>query len=526
MEADWAVREMSGAVLAHGKQVTSVIRICAELEAHRELSLTSALGDGLRQAAHRIFEHEGTSVDGLLAGHYAATAARCRAFPRVLIAQDTCDFVYKQAQITGLAQFNQFKAIRGLKGHGALALTTAGTPLGLLHLTLRGEAGEAGEAGEVGEAGEAGEAGDVDAELPRDPNAWVPLAERESYKWHEGLQAVAARLPPETEGVLIQDREGDIFALLGAERPDHLHLLVRASYNRSITYATLVEAPEVRIAGTAAGRAGAAPAVAPLPLTSGGPGPEARAVPLLRTERGSLFAVAAAAPRCGELQVQVPRRAATPPHPARAARKAVLEVRVTEVRLQRPRREAQTPAVPREVTVWVVHAAEITAGIPPEDRICWVLLSTLPVPDLTTAGELVGYYVRRWTIERLHYTLKSGLRVERLQIDDARSLGHALALYYVVACRLLELTYLARHDPERPAVAVLEASELAVLAAATRLPVATVAQAVAAIAKLGGHTSYRKALPPGVKVLWQGLQRLHGLAEGWRLAYQTDPVAR
>lgn len=504
-EADWAVREMSGAELADRRQVKSVIRICADLAEHRELSLTAALGDGLRQAAHRIFEHAGTSVDGLLAGHYAATAARCRAFPRVLIAQDTCDFVYQQHQIVGLASFNQFERVRGLKGHGALALTTAGTPLGLLHLALWGEDGTA---------------------PPEDPAEWVPLAERESYKWHAGLQAVAAQLPPETEGILIQDREGDIFALLGAERPDHLHLLVRASYDRRIAYEALSEAPEARVPGTAAAwPAVTAAGVASVPATSGGPGPEASEAPLLRTERGSLFAVAAAAPRCGELQVQVPRRAATPQHPARAARQAVLEVRVTEVRLQRPRREAQTPDVPREVSLWVVHAAEITEGIPPEERICWVLLSTLPVPDLATAAELVGYYACRWIIERLHYTLKSGLRVERLQIDDARSLGHALALYYVVACRLLQLTYLARHDPERPAVEVLEATELAVLAAASRLPVLTVAQAVAAIAKLGGHTSYRKALPPGVKVLWLGLQRLHGLAEGWRLAHQACPVA-
>jgi len=78
-------------------------------------------------------------------------------------------------------------------------------------------------------------------------------------------------------------------------------------------------------------------------------------------------------------------------------------------------------------------------------------------------------------IERLHYTLKSGLRAERLQIDDAESLSHALALYYVVACRLLQLTYLARHAPERPAAEVLHPAELAVLAAAEGKPIHTVA---------------------------------------------------
>lgn len=59
--------------------------------------------------------------------------------------------------------------------------------------------------------------------------------------------------------------------------------------------------------------------------------------------------------------------------------------------------------------------------------------------------------------------------------------------------------------------------ELAVLAATEKRPVVTIAEAVLAIAKLGGYTWYRTAPPPGVKVLWMGLQRLHGMAEGWRL---------
>jgi hypothetical protein len=129
---------------------------------------------------------------------------------------------------------------------------------------------------------------------------------------------------------------------------------------------------------------------------------------------------------------------------------------------------------------------------------------------------LNGY--RRWTIERLHYTLKSGLGAEKLQIDDATSLSHALALHYVVACRLLQLTYLARHDPEHPALDVLSPDEVAVLSMAEGKPIRTVAAAVLAIAKQGGYAPYRTAPPPGVKVLWLGLQRLHGMALGWRLA--------
>ncbi len=493
MNEDWAMQEMSGAQLADPRQVRSVVRICAALEEHPEASFTAAVGPGLRQAAHRVFEHKGTSVSGLLAGHIAATAQRCTEFPRVLIAQDTCTFTYKQGQIVGLATLNQSKRMRGLLGHSALAMTTAGTPLGVLHLEFWG--------------------GDDDAP-PKLPDEKLPLEERESYKWHLGLQSVSEALPDGVEGVLVQDREGDIFPLFVAQRPANLHLLVRASHDRSICYEALeVPEPCPVAAGSRKLDEAVFPPAGPVSGTTGG----AVEREPLRTERGKLFAVAASGPMMGTLRVQVPRKPARPNEAAQPTHAAELEIRVTEVHLQRPRGDAALKELPREVPVWVIYAAENNPDIAPEDRITWVLLSTLPVQDESAAREMVGYYARRWVIERLHFTLKSGLGVERLQIDDARSLGHALALYYVVACRLLQLTYLARHEPDRAAAEWLTGDELAVLAATEKRPVVTIAEAVLAIAKLGGYTWYRTAPPPGVKVLWMGLQRLHGMAEGWRL---------
>ncbi|MGV3722763.1 MAG: transposase DNA-binding-containing protein, partial [Actinomycetota bacterium] len=80
MDTAWVAAEMSLAQLDDPRQVGSIVRIVSALAARTDLSLTAACGDGLRQAAHRIFEHPETSVDGLLAGHFAATAQRCAAF--------------------------------------------------------------------------------------------------------------------------------------------------------------------------------------------------------------------------------------------------------------------------------------------------------------------------------------------------------------------------------------------------------------------------------------------------------------
>src|SRR5437762_11669479 len=76
-ERSWAEREFAGAQLGDARQVRSVQAIAAALAETPHRSLTAACRPALRQAAHRIFEHPDTSLDGLLAGHYQRTAERC-----------------------------------------------------------------------------------------------------------------------------------------------------------------------------------------------------------------------------------------------------------------------------------------------------------------------------------------------------------------------------------------------------------------------------------------------------------------
>ena len=63
-------------------------------------------------------------------------------------------------------------------------------------------------------------------------------------------------------------------------------------------------------------------------------------------------------------------------------------------------------------------------------------------------------------IERYHYVLKSGCRVEHLQLINRRNEWEkALATYAIVAWRLLWLTYQARQHPELPCDTILETHE-------------------------------------------------------------------
>jgi IS4 transposase len=78
----------------------------------------------------------------------------------------------------------------------------------------------------------------------------------------------------------------------------------------------------------------------------------------------------------------------------------------------------------------------------------WLLLTTLPIDRAEQAWQCVYWYSLRWLIERFHFTLKSGCRIEHLQLETASRLLNALATFSIVACRLMWLTYQARLTPD------------------------------------------------------------------------------
>lgn len=464
MQSDWAWNEMKGATRLDVRVRGSLADLCEHLAEHPELSFSAACGSASRQALGRLGANREAPAapaaperapaslplgpDALLAGHLQETARRCGAYARVLVAQDTTELQFPHSPLAeGLGPTSKDPESRGLLSHSALALSPAGTPLGLLHLALWARARE--------------------THGQRQARRRRVTEEKESQKWLAGLRAVEAALPPEQEAVVIQDREGDVFALLAEARRPRLHLLLRAAQNRKVHWTPPQGPPRTDL----------------------------------------LFAVAATGPVVGSLTVQVPRRR------GQEEATATLEIRVAQVLVYPPRhRKAGEPNTPQAVTL--IRAAELA---PPagETAIEWVLVTTLPVPDAAAAVEVVGYYACRWRIERLHYTLKSGLHVEKLQHETRETLDRVLALSYLVAWRLLWLTYVAREAPEAPATVVLPAEEIRLLEQVTGRPVRSAQEVVRALALLGGYTPYRTALPPGVKVLWRGYRRFQDMRLGY-----------
>jgi hypothetical protein len=177
----------------------------------------------------------------------------------------------------------------------------------------------------------------------------------------------------------------------------------------------------------------------------------------------------------------------------------------------------------------VVEAREINA--PPEVKaVHWVLLTSLPVTSVEQAHEILTYYSYRWLIERFHYVLKSGCQLENSQLRERASLERLLAMYSIVASRLLLLTYQARQTPDAPCTTMLSEVELRVLYVLIhkhdRLPKVcpTLRQAVHWIGQLGGFSGRKRDDAPGVKVLWRGWMRLQDATTLFTALYYKKDV--
>ncbi len=155
----------------------------------------------------------------------------------------------------------------------------------------------------------------------------------------------------------------------------------------------------------------------------------------------------------------------------------------------------------------------------------------MPVTTYEEAVQIVLWYSLRWLIERYHFVLKSGCRIEELQLETAQRLERALATYCIVAWRLLWLTYQARQAPESSCEVVLQQDEWQALYATmhqtTTVPEQppTLHEAVSWIARLGGFLGRKSDGEPGVKVIWRGLRRLEDIVATWRLLHPMDPPA-
>jgi hypothetical protein len=294
----------------------------------------------------------------------------------------------------------------------------------------------------------------------------APIEDKESYKWLKSYQATAVVQAScsRTTIVSVGDREADIYELFqeAATHPKGPKLLVRALHNRKL------QDEQQRLWETMQAR-------------------QVDAVQILH----------------------VPRQG------SRAARQASMDVRYAAVSLVAPRRR-HGPAL----SVWAVLAQErdAPAGVKPLE---WMLLTTVEVNSADQACERLMWYSRRWGIEVLHRTLKSGCRIEQRQLGQADRLEACLAIDLVVAWRIYHLSKLGREEPQAPCTVYFEEAEWKAMSVFTTkksaVPnqVPTLGEMIRSVATLGGFLGRKGDGEPGTQTLWLGLQRLDDIVAMW-----------
>ena len=93
----------------------------------------------------------------------------------------------------------------------------------------------------------------------------------------------------------------------------------------------------------------------------------------------------------------------------------------------------------------------------------WYLLTTAEVSSLEQAEEIIRFYSLRWRVEDIFRVLKSGCKVEELQMQQADRLHLVITLYLVTAWCLMLMTLLGRIEPDLPARVIFTDTELDVL---------------------------------------------------------------
>jgi hypothetical protein len=296
-------------------------------------------------------------------------------------------------------------------------------------------------------------------------------SDKESQRWLDTVTNAEQGIDESVCLVHVGDREADIYDLFVQPRRSNSQLLIRAAHNRKVQH-----------------------------------------------ELDYLIPTLEQAPVLGQQTIALER------NPARAARSATLTVRGMQVTIEVPRSHKQ----PKTCQPVPFNALLVEEAIPPTEGnpIRWLLLTTLPIDSFEQAWQCVQWYSLRWLIERFHFTLKSGCRIEQLQLETAERLLNALATYSIVAWRLMWLTYRARLSPDDSCATVLQPVEWKLLRRKfqpknrSKKP-PTLRQAIRWIAQLGGFLARTGDGEPGLKTLWRGIGVLHHLLEGARLAPKT-----
>ncbi len=416
-------------------------------------SFPKALDDAELEAAYRFFGNDQVTPEAILAPHFRQSARRAGELPRIIVAHDTTQFEFG-GQTRREGLGRLIKpSAQGFFGHFSLAMSADTERRPLGVLALETVFRLKKSIGH---------------------KTWTrDQSLGESARWLRSVEAVEERLAGRVQAIHVMDREGDQYSVLAAMAEARRPFVIRSFQDR-------------RLAGEDEARLRAVASAAKVTLR--------REVPL--SPRPKLFG-----PKGDR-------------HPALRHRIARLSFAAASVELKRTADARDANAATLGLNVIHVFERKPPQGQPAVE---WFLLTNLPIDTPEAIAFAVDCYRARWTIEEFFKALKTGCQFEKRQLESARGLLNALAIFAPVAWRLLLLRHLARTDRRAPATAALTPKQLEVLRAVARTPLpkrASARDAMLAVAGLGGHLKSNG--DPGWLVLGRGMHDLLLLELGWR----------
>ena len=409
---------------------------------------------------HRFLTNEAVTVEEMVS-HRAMFVAVAAKGRHVLAIQDTSEINY-QAQ-------------KGRKRR--LGKVGNGTDVGLFVHPVLGVDAASGEC-----------LGLIDAQVWRRTKSKaanykaLPIEQKESYRWVVGGTQAKAVLADAAMVTVIDDREADIYEKWDRLPDASTHLLTRASRDRALA------------------------------------------------DGGRLFATLADFAQAHCFALDVPARPGK-----RAARHAIMAVRLGRVRIRRPT-SCSDPSASAEIELYAIEVRELDPP-PGQAPILWRLLTTHTVETVEQALTVIAWYRLRWHIEQLFRTLKrQGLRVEESVIEDGEALEKLVTIALIVATTTMQLVLaLAASEQVPPASRVFTPDQIEVIGALqkklqgrTRKQQNPFVQnslpwAAWTVARLGGWTGYDSDHSNGPITMRDGLERLAGIVDGYRLAKNVCP---
>ena len=287
---------------------------------------------------------------------------------------------------------------------------------------------------------------------------YTDFEEKETFEWKRGITEVNKSIGDGVEKVHICDRGADIYDLFFCAYEKNTDLLVRSMHNRGLS------------------------------------------------DGSHLWDTVARQPLAGTVTIEIPDKT------GKKREGIEVEVRYYQAEILRPR---VNKSEYESVVLNAIELKQISALKDwQEEPVHWQLLTTITIETIAEAMRCVKWYCYRWLIERFHYVLKSGTKIEDLQLKQADSLGKAIHLYSVAAMCIMQMVYLSRINPNISCEVVLTKEQWVTLYMlinrTTEIPNSppSLNETVRWIGRLGGHLGRKQDGEPGLKSVWTGYIKL------------------